>query len=153
MTNERDKAIFQKAAGYIEKYLGGVQGVQNALIKFHDAIPSAVAALDELSYTVQEKVMDIHEMLDNYTEDVWARVAEREEELYPQHNVTVPKQERKQDVTNKRAEEMSKNEKIDFLIKAYGLEDSSRQREALERSSDQALTMAVKIFQNKPKQQ
>lgn len=154
MSSDKEKAAFEQAAKYLNKFMSHVDGIEDGLMKVHEGIGYVAEKVDEFAAAMQEGVMHVAEMLDEYREGVWDAAAAEEKRVYPEQTLRdesldgCPAPDAK---PVKPTADMSRSEKIDFLIKEYSLPDTRAQHATLEACTDQTLTQAVDILRRRLK--
>lgn len=122
MATDKEKAMFEKAVGYVNKWLQVVDAVDDGLMKTHEAVgyvrDKAISVLD----TAQDGVFALSGYLEKYREYVYQNIMEQEEALYGTAS-SGPVEDGAQAVVDIEAEtaKMSGSEKVAFLVEELGM--------------------------------
>jgi len=145
MSDEK-KRIHEKATKYVGYWLKVVDFADDVLLAAHDAVSAIGNVASDAVDLAQDALYSASVKLDEYREFVNSNVDEAERKAYgdiyesPEGPVVKPV---------KPTADMSRDEKINFIIAGYGLDDTEQQRTVLKASSDAALTTAVDIIKSR----
>jgi hypothetical protein len=164
MSNDKEKAVHEKAVEYLNKYMSVLDVVDDGLMKAHELLGAAESTIMDITSGAQNLVWDLSEKLSKYRDEVWERVQEDEDALYgnePKDGCPSDMQEKPYPDNGKTHEEefgtkpikptddMSRQEKIDYVIDGYGLERSQAQLDAFKGASDATLNYAVNTLRRR----
>ena len=154
--SDKQKAAFEKSVEYVNKWLQTLDAFDDGLMKAHEFIGVVQDRVDEAFEFARDSVFSLSELLDEYRNGVWERVAEAEKLVYPvaeADGCPADTSEDEQPVDDnlasqpvKPTSDMSHEEKAEFLIQEYDLDRSSEQKQALMSSSPATLSEAVNIL-------
>lgn len=117
-----DKETFDKAEKYIGKYMDAVDAFDDGLMKVHEFIGTVQDHVDAVFQGAIDGVWKLSELVDKYRDDVYARVEEDRKKVYGEPGT--PYVDEFTDAPTE-TEEPTHQEKVDFLINAYGVNSVS----------------------------
>lgn len=122
MTTDKEKAQFEKAVGYVNKWLQVVDAVDDGLMKTHEAVGYVREVVSDVFDAAQDGVFAISEKLEQYREYVYDNIMKQEVELYGEDS-SGPVVDGAQAVVDIEAEtaKMSAQEKVAFLVEELGM--------------------------------
>ena len=152
--SDKEKQIHDKAVGYVNKFLSAVDVVQASLVKAENFLDGADELVVDLIDTVRNGIVSVNDFIDEYREEVVDRIKEAEKKFYPETTVdgnklssTGPVQDEVQAPSlDTPLEEMSREQKIAYLIRGYGLQKGDTLTDSFRKGSDHLLDGAVKAL-------
>lgn len=145
--SDKDKRVHETAKQYIGYWLKVVDFADDVLVKAHDAVAVVGEVANEAVEIAQDALYSASVKLDEYRDFVNSNVEAGDAKYDTTETPEGPVVERNKPL--KPTADMSRAEKIDFIIDAYLLNDTPQQKQVLNTSSDAALTQAVNVIKAK----
>ena len=123
MATDKEKAMFEKAVGYVNKWLQVVDAVDDGLMKTHEAVGYVREVVTHVLDAAQDGVFTVSAQLEKYREYVYNNIIEQEQKLYGTTS-SGPAAHGFQSVIDIETEtaKMSDSEKIAFLVEELGID-------------------------------
>jgi len=130
MSTDKEKEIFEKAMGYVDKYITFVNGIDDGLMKVHELIggmathvDNAVDAVRNVLDSAQEGVYIVSQKLNEHVDSVLEHAQRKAEEVYP--DPTEVKSPVQDDPSVKKIEDLSREEMVKILSNHLGMPTDS----------------------------
>ena len=122
MSTDKEKAMFEKAVGYVNKWLRVVDAADDGLMKTHEAVGYVKDSVYDVLSAAQDGVFALSEKLEKYREYVYSNIMEQETALYGDSSTgpVVDGAKAVEDIERETAA-MSGSEKVAFLVEELGM--------------------------------
>lgn len=137
---------FKTYAAILNGVAKGTDVLVDVLLKAHDAVASLPMLVDDVTVHIEDSIEKAIVVVSEYGDALEAKVDEVSKEVFPE-TVSEPPVKNVQDTKpEKPTADMSREEKMAYITKEYGLSNTEEQQQALNLSSDGALTQAVEVI-------